>query len=39
MISCCIFIIRSISEFRDVAFEDVVFDNNMFSLTLYLDAT
>ena len=26
-----------ISEFRDVVFEDVVLDNNRFSLLLYLD--
>ena len=29
----------TISEFRDVVFEDVVFDNNRFSLILYLDFT
>ena len=28
-----------ISKFRDVVFEDVVFDNNRFSLILYLDLT
>ena len=27
------------SEFRDVAFEGVVFDNDIFSLFLYLDFT
>ena len=28
-----------IREFKDVVFEDVVFDNNRFSLILYLDFT
>ena len=27
------------SEFRDVVFEDVVFDNHRFYLILYLDVT
>ena len=32
-------IINNIREFKDVVFEDVVFDNNRISLILYLDFT
>ena len=36
---CALLLYVFISEFRDVVFEDVVFDNNRISLILYLDFT